>query len=98
MTDCPKSPGTILGEISVGDVSPNRPTDEQHEQLAEVLHGLRGMVIVSGYRCDLYDRLYEGWRMHERIAHADGARRRVEVLWISPNVPARAGELFERLA
>ena len=63
-------------------------TDEQHEQLSEVLRGLRGMVIVSGYRCELYDRLYAGWRRHERIAHADGARRRVEVLWISPHAPA----------
>jgi DNA adenine methylase len=69
-------------------------TDEQHEKLAEVLHGLRGMVIVSAYRCYLYDRLYSGWRRKERIAHADGARRRVEVLWISPNTPAMAGELF----
>ena len=65
-------------------------------QLAEVLHGLRGMVIVSGYRCDLYDRLYAGWRMHERIAHADGARRRTEVLWISPNTPVIDGELWDR--
>jgi DNA adenine methylase len=70
-------------------------TDAQHEQLAAVLHGLRGMVIVSGYRCALYDRLYSTWRMHERIAHADGARRRVEVLWISPNTPVRNWELWE---
>lgn len=62
-------------------------TDEQHEQLAEVLHGLRGMVIVSGYRCELYNRLYSTWRTRERIAYADGARRRIEVLWISPNIP-----------
>ena len=70
--------------------------DAQHEQLAEILHGLRGMVVVSGYRCDLYDRLFAGWRMHERIAHADGARRRTEVLWISPNTPVLNLELWER--
>jgi DNA adenine methylase len=70
-------------------------TDEQHEQLAELLHGLQGMVIVSGYRCELYDRLYSTWRIHERIAHADGARRRVEVVWISPNTPVVNHELWE---
>jgi len=69
-------------------------TDAQHEQLAEVLHGLQGMIIVSGYHCDLYNRLYAGWLMHERMAHADGARERTEVLWISPNVPEMQLQLF----
>ena len=70
-------------------------TDAQHEQLAEILHGLRGMIIVSGYHCDLYNRLYTGWLMHERMAHADGARERTEVLWISPNVPDKYPSLFK---
>ncbi len=68
-------------------------TDAQHEQFAEVLQDLRGMVIVSGYRCDLYDRLFACWQRRERVAHADGARDRVEVLWLSPNIPAAPQEL-----
>ncbi len=63
-------------------------TDDQHRELAEVLHGLRGAVILSGYPSPLYDELYGDWRRVERQAHADGARDRVEVLWLSPNTQA----------
>lgn len=61
-------------------------TDDQHRELAEALHGLRGAVVLSGYPAALYDDLYRDWRHVERQAHADGARDRVEVLWLSPNV------------
>lgn len=59
-------------------------TDEQHEQLASALRELQGMVVLSGYRCDLYDRLYNGWLRIDREARADGAAKRVESLWLSP--------------
>lgn len=60
-------------------------TDDDHRALAEVLHGLAGMVVLSGYPCDLYDReLYAGWERHEREHLADGARKRTEVVWLNP--------------
>lgn len=59
-------------------------SDDDHRELAGVLHRARGMVVISGYACDLYDReLYPAWRRVEREHHADGARDRVEVLWIN---------------
>lgn len=64
--------------------------DEAHEQLAAGLRTLRGRVVLSGYRCDLYDGLYRGWQRIDAAAHANGARDRVESLWLSPNCP-RAG-------
>lgn len=64
-------------------------TDADHEGLAEVLRGLKGAVVLSGYGCELYDRLYAGWQRIERAAHADGARDRIEVLWLSPRCPAQ---------
>lgn len=61
-------------------------TDGEHRELADLLHMVKGMVVLSGYRCDLYDReLYSDWRKETRAALADGARKRVECLWISPN-------------
>lgn len=58
-------------------------TDDQHRELAAVLNELKGMVIVSGYACPLYDdELYAGWRRVEKRALADGARERIEVLWM----------------
>lgn len=59
-------------------------TDDQHERLAGVLRAVRGMVMLSSYRSDRYDRLYAGWDRVERATHADGARDRVEVLWLNP--------------
>lgn len=60
-------------------------TDADHVDLADVLHGLQGSVVLSGYACDLYDReLYAGWERHERLALADGARERTEVVWLNP--------------
>jgi DNA adenine methylase len=58
-------------------------TDAQHEELAAVLRSVRGMVVLSGYRSDLYARLYGDWRSVEREALADGAAPRVEVLWFN---------------
>lgn len=57
--------------------------DDDHRAMAAVLNQLKGMVIVSGYACSLYDdELFAGWRRVERKALADGARERTEVLWM----------------
>ena len=61
-------------------------TDEQHRELSQVLHSLKGSVIISGYACPLYDEMYPDWKRVERAAHADGARARIEVLWLSPGI------------
>jgi DNA adenine methylase len=56
-------------------------TDDDHRGLADVLRSLSGMVVLSGYPCDLYDReLFAGWERHECAHLADGARRRTEVV------------------
>jgi len=68
-------------------------TDEDHEALAEVLHGVQGMVVLSGYRCDLYDQLYADWECVQRKALADGARERVECLWLNPITSALQAQL-----
>lgn len=63
--------------------------DPGHRALAEVLHQVAGMVVVSGYACDLYDRdLYAGWPRVTCAATADGGRARTEALWLSPRTAA----------
>lgn len=66
-------------------------SDADHEALAEQLDGAEGAVVLSGYRCALYDRLYSRWRRVERMTHADGARPRVECLWLNPQAEAFGG-------
>ena len=59
-------------------------TDAQHIEMAEFVRGLKGAVVISGYRCDLYDSLFDDWERVDRDALADGAAPRVESLWICP--------------
>jgi DNA adenine methylase len=61
-------------------------SDQDHIELAAFLRTLTGMVIISGYDCQLYADLYRGWRMETRRALADGALERREILWLSPNI------------
>lgn len=56
-------------------------TDEEHRELAKVLHEAQGAVVVSGYHSTLYDELYADWSRAERGAFADGASARIEVVW-----------------
>lgn len=56
-------------------------TDDEHRKLADILKNVKGKVLVSGYQCDLYEHLYNGWYRHEKVALADGASPRLEVAW-----------------
>ncbi len=40
-------------------------TKNSHLKLAELLHGIKGRVMVSHYRSSLYDDLYKGWQRYE---------------------------------
>ena len=58
-------------------------TDEEHEELAKVLHKVKGKVVLSGYDSELYRRLYPDWVCTKKKVLADGARPREECLWIN---------------
>lgn len=58
-------------------------SDADHRDLALILHGLEGMVMLSGYHHPLYDELYADWKQVERPAFADGAKPRTEVMWMN---------------
>jgi DNA adenine methylase len=72
---------------------PHEMTDDDHASFAGELKTLKGMVIVSGYRCDAYDDLFKGWTRIDKAANADGAAKRIESIWMSPNMPAPQLEL-----
>lgn len=63
--------------------------DAGHARLLAFVRGLKGMVVLSGYPTALYDDALHDWQRIEREAFADGARKRVEVLHISPRAWAR---------
>ena len=60
-------------------------TNADHEELAGALRDVRGRVVLSGYRTDLYDRLFEGWRRvdaPERLCHSV-RKPRQEAAWLN---------------
>lgn len=59
-------------------------TDADHVALLDQLLTVAGGVVLSGYDCSIYDRALRGWHRVARATLADGARPRIEVLWINP--------------
>lgn len=73
-------------------------TDSDHQAMAEVLHGLKGMVMLSGYASALYAEIFKGWHCEKKAALADGAKKRTECLWMNPACAARANYTPELIA
>jgi len=65
------------------------PGDDQHRALASLLHDVRGMVLISGYDCELYRELYRGWHMAVSDAQDMRGQLKQECLWLSPQAKLR---------
>lgn len=62
-------------------------SEADHVALLDVILGLRGAVLVSGYQSPLYDEALAGWTRHttkSRISAGRGTALRTECLWVSP--------------
>lgn len=60
-------------------------SDVEHRELAYTLKRCRGKVAISGYRCNLMDELYKGWRRldaPEKMCHSV-KKARIEALWVN---------------
>jgi DNA adenine methylase len=61
-------------------------SESQHVKLAELLHTLKGMVIICGYAGSLYEELYKGWEQMwwrgRQFCH--GGKFRTECVWMNP--------------
>lgn len=63
-------------------------TDEQHERLLQAITRTRARVMISHYRCDLYDAALADWRrvewdMPNHSGQGRSKQRRVECLWMN---------------
>ena len=58
-------------------------SDNDHEELAELLTSIKGRAVLSGYKTSLYDRLYDGWRrVDAEVKTCHSVRQpRQESLW-----------------
>jgi DNA adenine methylase len=62
--------------------------DEEHRQLAALLHQVQGKVMISGYMCELYEGLYQGWQCVSKDTRTNGNVAATEYLWLSPRATA----------
>ncbi len=69
-------------------------TDNDHRELAEVLTSLKGKVALSGYRCELLDKLYKDWNCIESPSKQclSVKQPRTEILWTNYDVPGTMSE------
>lgn len=68
-------------------------TDDEHRELAGVLHSIEGMVVLSGYDSPLYRELYEDWHVVSKSTTTNGNGAATEYVWI--NQAAQKTALFE---
>ncbi|HEU5227940.1 MAG TPA: DNA adenine methylase [Ktedonobacteraceae bacterium] len=67
-------------------------TDEQHQELAEALHRVKGKVAISGYHGNLMDKLYANWQCFQAVpknCHTSKGER-TEVLWVNYEIEEAA--------
>jgi DNA adenine methylase len=78
------------------DMYEHEMSNAQHEELLRVLTSqVHGMVVLSGYDCDLYNDYLGDWKKVEIKTFADGAQERVEVLWLHTHTHTHTqGTLF----
>jgi DNA adenine methylase len=68
-------------------------SDADHAKLLAFLPHLMGLVMLSGYPNEAYNAALKGWKRITKKALADGAKERIEVLWINPRAAdALSGE------
>ena len=82
-TDPPYVKGT---RNSHGDTYRHEMSDADHEELLRTLMEHTGMVILSGYDCDLYNDTLRDWHKETTKTMAELAVKRIECLWLNPAV------------
>lgn len=79
-------PPYVLKTRSQRNAYSHEMTDGDHYQFAELLYGVQGFVVLSGYPSAIYAELFEakGWTRIDRQARVMGGGSKTECLWLSP--------------
>lgn len=73
--------------------------DDDHRELIACLRFLRGIVLLSGYKSNIYAEALVGWNRVTKETLDNGRNRQTEVVWMNPAcvAGARQPDLFDRL-
>lgn len=78
---------TRYGGAKTGRIYRHEMGNQDHEELLNTLQRLEGMVMLSGYRCEMYDDMLSSWKRIDtsaRISAGRGTALRTECLWLNP--------------
>lgn len=82
-------PPYMLGTRNIsGDAYQHEMSDGQHAELLDVLLGLQGFVVLSGYDSDLYRKKLKDWHIFSTsscISGQNGSKVKTEFLWVNPS-------------
>lgn len=70
-------------------------TDDQHIDLSERLHNIKGMAMISSYENDLYKELYKDWTFIKLTPKLNGIRSKVQQECIWFNYPIKSTVKFK---
>lgn len=90
-------PPYVQSEREAVEMYDHEMVEDDHRALAEVLRGVEGKVLLSGYDSSLYEDLYGDWQTARRTANANGqsgGRKRTEVLWMNNAASNQNNTLF----
>lgn len=97
--DPPYVHGTRYDGAKSGRIYRHEMQDQDHMDLLNTLLGLDGMVMLSGYSCEMYDDMLSSWKRVDtsaRISAGRGTAVKTECLWV--NKQAQQPDLFEVVA
>ena len=69
-------------------------SEDDHCALAELLHSIEGMALISSYPSEMYVELYTDWISVSKQTKTDANTSAMEILWISPNAMMSKLPLF----
>ena len=68
---------------------------EDHIRLADILHNVKGMVVISGFDSKLYNQLYKDWECIEKTAVNMNGKKYNEKIWLNKSAINNKFRLFE---
>ncbi|MDQ8954557.1 DNA adenine methylase [Acinetobacter rudis] len=96
--DTPYVMDTRYDGAKSGRIYRHEMDDQDHKELLKTLLELEGMVMLSGYPCELYGDVLVGWKRIDtsaRISAGRGTALRTECLWLNP--AAQSPDLFSEV-
>ena len=62
-------------------------TNDQHQEMLEIITHTRAKVVISGYDNDLYARYLSGWNIYQTETHTTSAEVAEETIWTNYSQP-----------